>query len=103
MAKCLTRVFYNHLRKIDIQRTTDQQGASAVRFCFISKIMRIKAFPFQRHEQASRRHFPCVGNDRIEREIRPAVFGAKDIGNFAERYANHAITPSKRAAVTRSE
>ncbi len=25
----------------------------------------------------------------------------KDIGNFAERYANHAITPSKRALRSR--
>ncbi len=42
--------------------------------------MRIKAFTLQRHGTGIRRHFPCVGNDRIEREIRPAVFGAKDIG-----------------------
>ncbi len=64
--------------------------------------MRIKAFPFQRHETGILALLR-VGNDRIEREIRPGGVRRHDIGNFAERYANHAITPANARCGQRSE
>ncbi|CSF61378.1 Uncharacterised protein [Shigella sonnei] len=65
--------------------------------------MSIETFAFQGNKQAARRQFSGISGYSIKGDICTFQFTVENVGKLAKGYANHAITPSRRATVTRSE
>ncbi|CCK01029.1 hypothetical protein BN129_463 [Cronobacter sakazakii 701] len=102
-AKRQTRVGDHQLRQVDIQLAAHQQRARAARLRLACKIVRVETLAFQRHKQAAWRQFAGVGRNRVDISIGAVQLAIQNGGKLAQRYANHATAPSRRAAVTRSE